>query len=85
MAWDQSNITLVERVTTLEKLVAKFVHRVDTATRKKDWRRTVGMFDGDPAMKDIIDEGRRVREAGTLRDFLQVPGLHMEDWRSAAI
>ncbi len=43
------------------------------------------MFDGDPTMKEIIDEGRRVREACTLRDFLQVPGLHVEDWRSAAI
>ena len=55
--------TLEERVTTLEKLVAELMHKADTAVQKKDWRRTVGMFDGDPIMKEIIDEGRRVREA----------------------
>ena len=58
-----SDATLEERVATLEKLVAEIMHNVDTSVRKKDWRRTVGMFDGDPIMKEIIDEGRRVREA----------------------
>ena len=58
-----SETTLEERVTTLEKLVAEIMHNADTSVRKKDWRRTIGMFDGDPIMKEIIDEGRRVREA----------------------
>jgi hypothetical protein len=31
--------------------------------QKKDWRRTVGMFDGDPIMRQIIKEGQRIREA----------------------
>jgi hypothetical protein len=30
--------------------------------RKKDGRRTVGMFDGDPIMLEIIAEGRRLRQ-----------------------
>jgi hypothetical protein len=29
---------------------------------QKDWRRTVGMFRGDPIMKEIIDESLRARE-----------------------
>ena len=58
-----SDTTLEERVTTLEKLVAEIMPKADTSVRKKDWRRTVGMFDGDSIMKEIIDEGRRVREA----------------------
>ena len=57
-----SDTTLEERVTTLEKLVAELMNKADTAVRKKDWRRTIGMFDGDQIMKEIIDEGRRVRE-----------------------
>lgn len=58
-----SDATLEERVTTLEKLVAEIMHKADTGVQKKDWRRTVGMFDGDSIMKEIIDEGRCVREA----------------------
>jgi hypothetical protein len=58
-----SETTLEERVAMLEKLVAELMHKADTSARKKDWRRTIGMFDGDSIMKEIIDEGRRVREA----------------------
>jgi len=29
---------------------------------QKDWRRTVGMFDGGPIMKEIIEKGRCTRE-----------------------
>lgn len=54
--------TLEERVIKLERLVDTLLQRVDIAAHKKDWRRTVGMFDGDPLMKEIIEEGRRVRE-----------------------
>jgi hypothetical protein len=54
--------TLEERVVKLEQLMDTLLHRVDIAARKKDWRRTTGMFDGDPLMKEVIEEGRRVRE-----------------------
>ena len=30
---------------------------------EKDWRRSVGMFDDDPIMKEIQEEGRKIREA----------------------
>lgn len=29
----------------------------------KDWRSTLGMFSGDALMKEIDEEGRRIREA----------------------
>ena len=54
--------TLEERVIKLEKLVDMLLQRVEVSVRKKDWRRTVGMFDGDPLMKEIIEEGQRVRD-----------------------
>lgn len=46
----------------LESLVDMLLQHVDVSVRKKDWRRTTGMFDGDPLMKEIIEEGQRVRE-----------------------
>jgi hypothetical protein len=54
--------TLEERVVKLERLVDMLLQRVDVSVRKKDWRRTAGMFDGDPLMREIIEEGQRVRE-----------------------
>jgi hypothetical protein len=56
------SITLEERVTQLERFVDELRHRSDASVRKKDWRRTIGMFDGDPIMKEIIEEGRRICE-----------------------
>jgi hypothetical protein len=60
---------MVER--TLEERVARLEQRVDDlaggkATSlpvpAKDWRRTVGMFRGDPVMKQVIDGALRLRE-----------------------
>jgi hypothetical protein len=57
-----SDTTLEERVTTLERLVDALRRKTETTERSKDWRRTVGMFDGDPIMQEIIEEGRRLRQ-----------------------
>jgi len=54
--------TLEERVMKLERLMDTLQQRVEGATRKKDWRHTAGLFDGDPLMKEIIEEGQRIRE-----------------------
>jgi len=54
--------TLEERVVKLESLVDMVLQRVNVSVRKKDWRRTAGMFDGDPLMREIIEEGQRIRE-----------------------
>ena len=53
--------TLEERVATLEQLVAQLMHTSERTQRKKDWRRTIGMFDGDPVMQEIMAAGRRLR------------------------
>jgi len=57
-----SEATLEERVMKLERLVDMLLQHVDVSMRKKDWRRTAGMFDGDPLIREIIEEGQRVRE-----------------------
>jgi len=54
--------TLEERVATLEQLVAQLLRTSARTARKKDWRRTIGMFDGDPIILEIIAEGQRLRE-----------------------
>ena len=63
-----SNATLEERVTKLEQLVDELMHKADTPVHKKDWRRTVGMFEGDPIMKEIIEEGQRIRQEDRRQD-----------------
>jgi len=49
--------SIEERVEKLEQAV--FENR---KPGEKDWRRTIGMFDGDPVMKEIIDESLRLRD-----------------------
>jgi hypothetical protein len=60
---------MVER--TLEERVARLEQRLDDLAGGKatsfqvparDWRRTVGMFRGDPIMKQVIDGALRLRE-----------------------
>ena len=53
---------LEQRVTRLEELVGEVASKSDASPRRKDWRRTVGMFDGDPVMEEIIEAGRQIRE-----------------------
>jgi hypothetical protein len=55
--------TLEERVTALEKTVAQLLSQSPAAAGKKDWRSTLGMFADDPVMREIDEEGRRIREA----------------------
>lgn len=54
--------TLEERLARVEQLVEELVRKSERPKREKDWRSTIGMFDGDPIMKEIIEEGRRIRE-----------------------
>jgi hypothetical protein len=54
--------TLEERVATLEQLVAQLMHTSERTARKKDWRRTISMFDGDTIVQELLAEGRRLRE-----------------------
>jgi hypothetical protein len=38
-------------------------HKADTPVHQKDWYRAVRRFEGDPIMKEIVEEGQRIREA----------------------
>ena len=55
-------VTLEARVAALEETVARLLETSEAATDKKDWRRTLGMFADDPIMKQIDEEGRRIRD-----------------------
>lgn len=57
--------TLEERVAALEHQVAQLSRRLlpgEKLPPEKDWRSTLGMFANDPIMKEIIEEGRKIRE-----------------------
>jgi hypothetical protein len=54
--------TLEARVVELERLMGVVLRQTTPSPmEEKDWRRTVGMFDNDPLMKEIVDVGRRLR------------------------
>ena len=58
-----SETTLEERVARLEKLVDGLVQeRNRYPAPGRDWRDTVGMFDGDPLFKEMIQEAFNQRE-----------------------
>ncbi len=57
--------TLEERVTALEQQLERLAERLlpgEKLPPKKDWRSTIGMFANDPIMKEIDEEGRKIRE-----------------------
>jgi hypothetical protein len=62
-----SRPTLEERVAALKKHVEALLAKDPMTGRTKDWRRTRGFFTGDDLMKQIFEEGRRIREAETRR------------------
>ena len=60
-----SQPTLDERVSALELEVARLskAHVGERQRPDKNWRSTQGMFAGDEIMKEIIEEGRKIRES----------------------
>jgi hypothetical protein len=61
-----SQTTLEERVTALEKLMAKFMAN-PKSQGPTDWRSTIGMFGDDPIQKKIDAAGRKIRSADRRR------------------
>ena len=55
--------TFEERLEALEEAVAQLTDRSRPTLESKDWRSTVGMFANDIVMKEIQEEGRKIREA----------------------
>jgi hypothetical protein len=57
-----SRATLKERVAALERQVGALLANHAGTGRTKDWRRTRGAFTGDDLMKQIFEEGRKIRD-----------------------
>ena len=55
--------SLEERVVELEKKMSLLLKNGAGRVRRKDWRRTIGMFTGDDVMREIFEEARKMREA----------------------
>ena len=55
--------TLEERLEALERTVAELTGRSKPGLENNDWQSTVGMFANDPVMKEIQEEGRKIRDA----------------------
>jgi hypothetical protein len=56
--------TLEQRIAALEKDVARLSEsqRREGPRPEKNWRSTLGMFADDAIMKEVIDEGRKIRQ-----------------------
>jgi hypothetical protein len=60
---DMSMESFAARLEAVERKIARLEAKGPTKP-KNAWRRRVGMFDADPeVMRDIIAEGRAIREA----------------------
>lgn len=55
--------TVEQRLDGLETMMDQVLSRLSGERhRDKDWRRTIGKFDDDPLMKEIIGEALHARE-----------------------
>ena len=59
--------TLEKRVEELEKKVAELSDQPNRSNRKKDWRRTIGIFRNDPDFEEAVRLGRKYREEQTQK------------------
>jgi hypothetical protein len=62
-----SRATLEERVAALERQVVALLANHAGTGRAKDWRRTRGAFTDDDLMKQVFEEGRKIRDAERIR------------------
>jgi hypothetical protein len=61
--------TLENRIAALERQIAEMQTELAKVSdlQKPNWRRTIGMFNGDEGMKAIFDEALRLREVDRRR------------------
>ena len=57
---------LEQRIITLEQQMRDVIQKIQSSpsqgTRSKDWRKSLGMFDDHPLMKQIDEDGQRIRQ-----------------------
>ena len=56
-------LTLEERVAVLEQKVEQLTNQDAKDGRKKDWRKTIGIFTDNPGMQELFAEAMKLREA----------------------
>ncbi len=56
-------LSLEQRVAALERQVAQIKVQHTNGPRRKDWRKTVGMFTDDPGMLELFADAMKIREA----------------------
>jgi hypothetical protein len=67
---NMTQASVEERLDRLERLVDTVLDRISNEEpRPKNWRRTIGMFDADPIMKEVIDGALRSREEERARFY----------------
>lgn len=61
-----SETQLEQRIQTLEQQMHDVIQKIQSApardTRTRDWRKSLGMFDDHPVMKQIDEAGQRIRQ-----------------------
>ena len=57
-----SEATIEQRLSSLEAQMRDLMTRLGQPKREKDWRRTVGVFAGNPGLQRVFDEAQRLRE-----------------------
>jgi hypothetical protein len=62
-----SRATLEERVAALERQVRSLLAPPEGTGHAKNWRRTRGIFTGDDFMKQVFEEGRKIRQSDRKR------------------
>jgi len=62
--------TIAKRVKALEQKVAQLSARPARPNRKKDWQRTIGIFQNDQDFEEAVRLGRKYREQQTYKKEL---------------
>jgi len=61
-----SESKIEERILTLEQQMREVIQNIQSIPLQnpgtKDWRKSLGMFDEHPVMKQIDENGRRIRQ-----------------------
>jgi hypothetical protein len=62
--------TIEDRVAALEAQMQMLIGR-KTGERKKDWRKTIGMFAGDEIMREVCQNALAIREEDRRRSLAE--------------
>ncbi len=61
-----SESKIEERILTLEQQMREVIQKIQSTplqnSETKDWRKSLGMFNEHPVMKQIDENGRRIRQ-----------------------